>query len=681
MKKLILIGMIISLFSCHREIVPEKRDQVFLAKRDFIYTDSAIEVKPHFVSLPAGAVRPAGWVRDWAEAAANGITGHLDEWDPVYGMGWKGVGIQAVGADPSNGTGWPLEQCSYWLDGAVRLAYILQDSALIHKITERLDGVVNGVLENDGKSFVWWVKDLDFRNSNFNCWAHSHLGRALVAYYEATANPLILQALTKVYGQFEAQPLPWSVGDVNGSCNIDAMMSVYELSGDKAVLANILKIANDSVTQDAVKRWKNGEFASGHGVITYENLRIPAMMYPVTNQEDMLQGSLNYVGWLDKNHLLPYDIASSEENVAGIGSTRNTETCNVGCSEWSYEKLLEVTGDSRWSDRIEKVFFNAGPAPVACDFQTMSYYQAPNRIEGLMPSETPGHPGAGSYNFKNTGHTVLCCVGNSNRIIPFFVQNQWLGTADKGLAASLYAPSVVNTVVGEGVPVEIETVTNYPFEETIQMTVNPASQKCKFPLYLRIPKWCSHPELKINGKSINLQGNEGFFKTECEWRKGDRIELYFPMGVQVEDGRETPYPEQDYFIKGGSSGRKLAPIRDVNSPFRTVSYGPLLFALPVRDIDPNHQAPDGKWQYALASRDATDFEIERSAMPAHWSWQIDDAPVRLKARAVAFDWKPTPILPLPKEPVAGGEEEQITLIPYGCTKFRISMFPIAAQSH
>ncbi|MDR1814223.1 MAG: hypothetical protein LBR18_05185, partial [Tannerella sp.] len=136
-------------------------------------------------------------------------------------------------------------------------------------------------------------------------------------------------------------------------------------------------------------------------------------------------------------------------------------------------------------------------------------------------------------------------------------------------------------------------------------------------------------------------------------------------------------PEQDYFIKGGSAGRKLAPIRDVNSPYRTVSYGPLLFALPVRDIDPNNQAPDVKWQYALASNDVSDYVIERSAMPAHWSWQIDDAPIRLKTTAVAFDWQPTPVLPLPKEPVANGTKEEITLIPYGCTKFRITMFPIA----
>ncbi|MFZ1934677.1 MAG: sugar-binding domain-containing protein [Thermoguttaceae bacterium] len=46
---------------------------------------------------------------------------------------------------PGNGTGWPLERCSYWLDGALRLGYVLHDDALIKKVTDRLN------LERNGK--------------------------------------------------------------------------------------------------------------------------------------------------------------------------------------------------------------------------------------------------------------------------------------------------------------------------------------------------------------------------------------------------------------------------------------------------------------------------------------------------------------------------------------------------
>jgi hypothetical protein len=53
-------------------------------------------VRPAFLALPPGAVEPSGWLRDWAEAARQGITGHLDERHPTFADGWKGVILYAA---------------------------------------------------------------------------------------------------------------------------------------------------------------------------------------------------------------------------------------------------------------------------------------------------------------------------------------------------------------------------------------------------------------------------------------------------------------------------------------------------------------------------------------------------------------------------------------------------------
>ena len=37
------------------------------------------------VPLEIGQITPEGWLRQWGEDAAKGITGHLDEYQPVYG--------------------------------------------------------------------------------------------------------------------------------------------------------------------------------------------------------------------------------------------------------------------------------------------------------------------------------------------------------------------------------------------------------------------------------------------------------------------------------------------------------------------------------------------------------------------------------------------------------------------
>jgi uncharacterized protein len=49
----------------------------------------------------------------------------------------------------------------------------------------------------------------------------------------------------------------------------------------------------------------------------------------------------------------------------------------------------------------------------------------------------------------------------------------------------------------------------------------------------------------------------------------------------------------------------------------------------------------------------------------------------LSVQTREFDWQPREVLPLPKEPVKGGRRAKVLLVPYGCTKFRVSMFPVS----
>jgi hypothetical protein len=115
-----------------------------------------LAVRPAFLPLPPGAVEPAGWLRDWAQSAREGITGHLDEGHPTFADGWKGIPIKAPVGN-ADGTGWPIGQSAYWLDGALRLGLVLHDEAFIlPKIRARLDPVVAGVNKADaGTSFIF----------------------------------------------------------------------------------------------------------------------------------------------------------------------------------------------------------------------------------------------------------------------------------------------------------------------------------------------------------------------------------------------------------------------------------------------------------------------------------------------------------------------------------------------
>jgi hypothetical protein len=241
--------------------------------------------------------------------------------------------------------------------------------------------------------------------------------------------------------------------------------------------------------------------------------------------------------------------------------------------------------------------------------------------------------------------------------------HMWMATYDNGLAATYYGPCRVTALAGDRVPVELVCATDYPFDEVVEIAVRPA-REATFPLSFRIPGWCTNPEVSVNGSGVRAAPDaRGFVRIERLWRPGDSVRLRFPMSVGVTTGRDA-----------NAQG----------APYASVAYGPLLFALPIPDTrDPNTPDPAARWAYALdahGERPEHDIVVERHAMPARWDWPLA-SPLRLRAQGTPIKWDPAPGSPrLPEKPVAqAGSPELLTLVPYGCTKFRVSMFPVTER--
>ncbi|MDP4184440.1 MAG: glycoside hydrolase family 127 protein [Bacteroidota bacterium] len=653
------------------------KDGNYTAKKIQVYSTNA-KALPSFIPLEIGEIKPTGWLKDWATDAANGITGHLDEYVDVFKHGWKGYGFKALGVN-EDGTGWPIEQCSYWLDGGVKLAYILNDTSLIRKTSSRLNMVINGVL-NGGESFIYW-KPKSVADDWFNNWGHGLMGRALVSYYQATHDPKIMQALQKVYHSFTIRAPQDTIEYMpRGATNIDAMTETYLMSGDKTILDKIVAYSkiNGIITEE--NRWFNKRIIArdfNHGVTFYETLRVPAMMYPWTGNAKELYASQNVLEWGEKQNLLPVGICSSQEFLAGIGSFRDIETCNVPTSMWSFLWMMRLTGERNWGDRIEKIFFNAAPAPISRDFKTMCYFQTLNRFSSKLPVEIPGPKD--DFKYTNQGCEVLCCVGNCNNIIPDYISSMWMATMDDGLAATLYGPcKVAKQVKNEKVTINCNTT--YPFGDQINMTFSMA-KAINMPIYLRIPGWCNHPSIKVNGKEVAMKTEKGFVKIARTWKSNDNIQLHFPMTVRIQKGRETPYPRQtDYFVTAGY--KENVSDTTIHNPYECITYGPLLFSFPIPDLNPNQESANTKFNYALdvdPKNISKQITVIKKSLTGKWLWQLD-APIQLKVKAKQFDWNPTPSQPLPATPVKDGGEATIDLVPYGCTKFRVTMFPVTEKS-
>jgi hypothetical protein len=137
---------------------------------------------PAFRPLPLGSIRPEGWLLRQLRLQADGLTGHLDEfWPDVARSQWFG----------GTAEGW--ERAPYWLDGAVPLAFLLDDGAL----QERLAGHVARIVDGQRPSGAFGPCPEDPVATRYDPWAILLVNKALVQYHEATGEDRVLEAVAR----------------------------------------------------------------------------------------------------------------------------------------------------------------------------------------------------------------------------------------------------------------------------------------------------------------------------------------------------------------------------------------------------------------------------------------------------------------------------------------------------
>ncbi|MGD0897657.1 MAG: beta-L-arabinofuranosidase domain-containing protein [Thermoguttaceae bacterium] len=622
--------------------------------------------RPAFLPLPPGAVEPGGWLRDWCLAVRDGYTARMDDVAKDFRQAWAAdyrmTGERLVGWGKG---AWPYEGGGYWFEGLVGLGQALHDQALLDLARARLDPVVANV-NPQGVLFMWWLdrnREEDVRPvcaaGGWSIWANGLLGRALARQYAATRDPRVLRVLETVY-----PGLPDWLGMGWGPSNAWPAFMTYSWTGNEAVgkaLTEFFAAAESKQkkpwTWTRYQRMPNeqpGAERKDHGVRFLESTAPWALGYLWTGKREFLDTAMAWHRVVERDCMQPYGIPVFDEDFGPTGAFRATETCDVAGFLWGKILLLSISGQGSLADQVEQAFFNAGPAVTSRDFRKHVYFQSPNRMrDRSLPQNRQC-----TY---QACHGPLCCTAALNRILPEYVSNMWMATMDRGLAAVHYGPGSVSALVADRVKAKVTCRTDYPFHETIEMEIS-VERPAEFPILLRIPGWCVKPAVTVNGDAVAPKPDaSGFLRIARTWKSGDRVVLNFPMTVRVVRGEDK------------NAG---------NAPYASVHYGPLLFALPIADAkDDNTPDPAAKWNYAITDTNAKGdgITVQRDPMPAKWTWPLA-SPLRLRARAAAFDWQPDPKQALPREEVAArASAEEITLVPYGCTKFRISMMPVAAQ--
>ena len=203
------------------------------------------------------------------------------------------------------------------------------------------------------------------------------------------------------------------------------------------------------------------------------------------------------------------------------------ETCAAIGNVYVNHRLFLLHGDSKYYDVLERTLYNGLISGVSIDGGRF-FYPNPLASEGQHQRE----PWFG----------CACCPSNICRFIPS-LPGYLYAVKGRDVYANLYIGGTAKLNVG-GRDVTLSQSGDYAGTGRQTITVD-ANKAGRFTLKLRIPGWARDIvapgglyafvgnaggyTVKVNGEEVAGALDKGYLAIDRKWKKGDRVELEFPM--------------------------------------------------------------------------------------------------------------------------------------------------------
>jgi uncharacterized protein len=194
-----------------------------------------------------------------------------------------------------------------------------------------------------------------------------------------------------------------------------------------------------------------------------------------------------------------------------------TETCAaIANVMWNYRNL-QITGEARFADWLERSLYNGVISGLSLDY-TEYFYMNP------LASLGDHH--------RQEWFDCTCCPSNIIRLLAS-ITGYFYSTGRNGIWVHLYDSGTANLELPNGTAVTVVQETKYPFDGKIKLVLK-MPHDAKFDLNLRIPNWAGDYSVKMNHKKFTAKTRSGNYVTiHRTWQNNNTVELDLSMPVQT----------------------------------------------------------------------------------------------------------------------------------------------------
>jgi len=476
---------------------------------------------------------------------------------------WKNFRIAAGLEDGKwSGTNWHDGDLYKWIEAVAHVYMATHDNALDQQMDEVIE-VIGKVQEPDG--YIWTRGSLEKRERFQHIHDHElynmgHLMTAACIHHRATGKTSFLDIARKtgdcLYETFKDGKPELAQFGFNPS-NIMGLVELYRTTGERRYLdlANRFidmrgsrpgpfrstELGGTDQTQDRVPLRKAKE-AVGHAVCGTYLYCGAADAFMETGDKTLLE-ALDRL-WLDVTRRKMYIHGGVGPFTHGLSLRRDhvgeafghpyflpnrkcyCETCsNIGNAMWNW-RMLNITGEARYADVMERVFYNSGISGLGLDGDTFLYTNVLRRFGEEVPLLRSDRTTRWKHRHG------YCCPPQLARTIAK-MHGFAYSTSEDGLWVHLYGSNELSTQVSDSVALKLIQETDYPWDGQVKLTLDLA-ESAAFVLRLRIPDWAAGATVAINGSPATEKLKAGTYASlDRTWESGDTVKLSFPMRVRL----------------------------------------------------------------------------------------------------------------------------------------------------